>query len=189
MNGAGVCCVVSRVRFWVGWKLVSSVAASSYSPPFLAFCSRLSLLLQDCIVCQEVYAVGDKLVRLPCDHFYHEVPRLRLTSPYTCFFGVQALDPVNCLHFAGPDSCKTVHAHSPTHDRHPAQLPVLLRVPSSSPLLASPQACLLKWLKLSNTCPYCRRELPSSNEAAERARRARQAAGGVGEEPWQAFFD
>lgn len=64
------------------------------------------------------------------------------------------------------------------------------RGPSLPTPISSPrQACLLKWLKLSNTCPYCRQELPSSNEAAERARRARQAAGGAGDEPWQAFFD
>ncbi|CAM9910032.1 unnamed protein product [Scytosiphon promiscuus] len=79
---------------------------------------------KDCIVCQELFAVGVTLVRLPCGHLYHE-------------------------------------------------------------------ACLLKWLKLSNTCPYCRRELPSSNDTVERARRSRQGAGGVGggEEAWRGFFD
>ncbi|CAM9447670.1 unnamed protein product [Hapterophycus canaliculatus] len=79
---------------------------------------------KDCIVCQELFAVGATLVRLPCGHLYHE-------------------------------------------------------------------ACLLKWLKISNTCPYCRRELPSSDETVERARRSRQAAGGAGggEEVWRGFFD
>eukprot|EP00904_Undaria_pinnatifida_P011077 jgi/Undpi1/709/HiC_scaffold_10.g04173.m1 len=49
------------------------------------------------------------------------------------------------------------------------------------------EACLLKWLELSNTCPYCRSELPSSNTDAERERMSRSAAGG--EEPWRGFFD
>ena len=34
---------------------------------------REHFTLQDCIVCQELYAVGSTLVRLPCGHLYHEV--------------------------------------------------------------------------------------------------------------------
>lgn len=34
---------------------------------------NLSVTLQDCIVCQELFAVGNTVVRLPCGHLYHEV--------------------------------------------------------------------------------------------------------------------
>lgn len=166
-------------------------------------------------MCQEVYAVGDKLVRLPCGHFYHEVincllcrrlptsgagPRslrnkfdVRICRLALFFFVVCVCWGFILLRCAKTPILGSVPSTAPGTQcflclsliPSPAP-PFPLRVP---PLFSPPQACLLKWLKLSNTCPYCRRELPSSNEAAERARRARQAAGGPGDEPWQAFFD
>ncbi|CAM9495221.1 unnamed protein product [Choristocarpus tenellus] len=74
---------------------------------------------KDCIVCQDLFAVGATLFRLPCGHLYHE-------------------------------------------------------------------GCLLKWLKLRNTCPYCRLELPTSNPNKERERRQRDAGS---EETWSEWFN
>ena len=72
--------------------LAASVAPLSLSAP--------PPPLQDCIVCQELFAVGATLVRLPCGHLYHEVhtyvhmltntcllfdPKEEASTPLWCF--------------------------------------------------------------------------------------------------------
>ena len=60
-----------------------------------------------CVICQEQYKVGDKVIRLPCGHIFHE-------------------------------------------------------------------ECALQWLQKHNTCPYCRKELPSDNQEVNQERIRRE---------------
>lgn len=119
-GGLGIpVCIVSKEK----GQAIKEALEASKDANGEPVCAELSVSSseKDCIVCQELFAVGATLVQLPCGHLYHE-------------------------------------------------------------------ACLLKWLKLSNTCPYCRRELPTSNAQAERERLLR-GAGGSGAELWQQFWD
>lgn len=50
---------------------------------------------QDCIVCQEPYAVGATLIRLPCGHLYHEVRHRFSDCPASDGRGVVCLAPLS----------------------------------------------------------------------------------------------
>ncbi|CAM9682172.1 unnamed protein product [Ectocarpus sp. 12 AP-2014] len=64
-------CMVSKDK--AGEAIKAAVVRSAAEGKTVRAELSVSSSEKDCIVCQELYAVGNTLVRLPCGHLYHEV--------------------------------------------------------------------------------------------------------------------